>query len=183
MQPREWAPPDVKQNKWPRHVIWNYYMSEAMTYCGYVAIIGRPNVGKSTLLNHLLGQKISITSRKPQTTRQRILGIKTVDNVQIIYLDTPGLHETETRAAKSASQEVDVVLFVVEGTHWTERDQWALDQIKAITRPVILVINKIDKVKDRITLLPFIEKISEKCKFRSIIPVSARNGEQIESLR
>lgn len=160
------------------------------THCGYVAIIGRPNVGKSTLLNCLLGQKITITSRKPQTTRQRILGVKTVDAVQIIFLDTPGLHPNTKRAmnrymnreARAAWRDMDVILFVVDGTHWDAQDEWVLQQIKTIDAPVILVINKIDQVKDRGKLLPYMEEVSQAFKFHKIVPVSAQSGEQVNDL-
>lgn len=160
------------------------------TYCGYAVIIGRPNVGKSTLLNCLLGQKISITSRKPQTTRHRILGVKTRENTQVIYLDTPGLHRNEkhavnyymNRAAKSALRDVNVVILMTEGGVWGNQDRWALAQIKDITCPVILAINKVDKISDRSILLPYIEKVSEEFKFHSVVPISAKNGDQVEQL-
>lgn len=165
-------------------------MNNSTTHCGYIAILGRPNVGKSTLLNHLLGQKVSITSRKPQTTRQRILGVKTKDDVQFIYLDTPGLHRDEkrnmnyymNRAARIASQEVDVIVFMVEANQWNEEDQWAFSQIKDVNCPVILAVNKIDKMKDRSALLPFLKKVSKEFQFHSIIPLSAKNGDQVETL-
>lgn len=160
------------------------------THCGYVAIIGRPNVGKSTLLNRMLGQKISITSRKPQTTRQRILGVKTEGDVQIIFLDTPGLHPGIKRAinqymnreARAALRDMDVILFVVDGEHWDEQDEWVLKQLQSTQSPVILVLNKIDQVKDRSKLLPYIEKVSQAFKFHKIIPVSAKTGEQVDHL-
>ncbi|WP_423062840.1 GTPase Era [Candidiatus Paracoxiella cheracis] len=160
------------------------------THCGYVAIIGRPNVGKSTLLNRMLGQKISITSRKPQTTRQRILGVKTTGDVQIVFLDTPGLHPGIKRAinqymnreARAALHDMDVILFVVDGEHWDEQDEWVLKQLQSTQSPVILVLNKIDQVKDRSKLLPYIEKVSQAFKFYKIIPVSAKTGEQVETL-
>ncbi|MCG8672255.1 MAG: GTPase Era [Pseudomonadales bacterium] len=163
---------------------------EQSTYCGYVAILGRPNVGKSTLLNHLLGQKISITSRKPQTTRHRVLGIKTEAQHQVIFVDTPGIHKSEpkainrymNRAATSAVNDVDAVLFVVEAGRWSDEDDHVLAQFKATKSPVILVINKIDKLEDKATLLPFIESVSDKFPFKTIVPVSALRGKQLEEL-
>lgn len=164
-------------------------MNESTRF-GYVALIGRPNVGKSTLMNCLLGRKISITSRKPQTTRHRILGVKTVDDIQIAYLDTPGLH-TEAkramnrymnRAAKMVLHEVDVVIFMVEAGRWLAGDDWVLKHLKEIKVPIILVINKIDKVKDRRQLLPFIEQAAERFTFRNIVPISAKNGDQVPLL-
>jgi GTP-binding protein Era len=162
------------------------------TRCGYVAIVGRPNVGKSTLLNHILKQKISITSRKPQTTRHRVMGIKTEDNIQTIFVDTPGIHrgaDSEkainrymNRAASSAITDVDVVVFVVERGHWTVADDWVLEQVKQANCPVILVTNKVDQVQDKSTLLPFLESCSQKMGFTEIIPVSALNGTNLSDL-
>lgn len=151
-------------------------------HCGFVAIIGRPNVGKSTLLNSLLEQKISIISRKPQTTRHRILGIKTKDNQQIVYVDTPGIHLHQTKAmnrylnktALHSLRDVDVVLFVVDALLWTEEDAWILDKLTHLTVPVIAVVNKVDKVKDKEKLLPYLSMIAEKFPFTQIVPISAR---------
>jgi GTP-binding protein Era len=161
--------------------------------CGYVALIGRPNVGKSTLLNHLLGQKISITSRKPQTTRHQILGIKTTTEAQIIYVDTPGLHSQAkramnrymNRAASSALEGVHVVLFIIEAMQWTENDELVLDRIRQSEVPVILVVNKVDKLDDKAVLLPFLQEVAAKFEFRDVIPVSAlkdHNLAQLETL-
>lgn len=127
------------------------------TYCGFVAIVGRPNVGKSTLLNKLLGQKVSITSKKPQTTRHRILGIDTEENHQTIYVDTPGLHIEEkrainrlmNRAATSSLGDVAMVVFVVDGTHWTKDDEMVLGKLRHLKCPVVLAVNKIDNVKEK----------------------------------
>ncbi|MBN4055420.1 GTPase Era [bacterium AH-315-K03] len=161
------------------------------TRCGYVAIVGRPNVGKSTLLNHILGQKISITSRKPQTTRHRVLGIKTEGQTQTIFVDTPGLHQDNAekainrymnRAASSAITDVDVVIFVIERTNWTPADEWVLEQIQRAQCPVILVINKVDQLQDKSTLLQFIESLNTKMEFAEIIPLSALNGTNLENL-
>ena len=149
--------------------------------CGYVAIIGRPNVGKSTLLNHILGIKLSITSRKPQTTRHQILGIKTDENVQTVYVDTPGLHQRRgsainkymNRAASSVMSDVDVILFVIQALEWTDEDDAVLQRLEPMTCPVILVVNKIDQVGDKEALLPFISDVSSKFKFQDVIPAAA----------
>lgn len=163
--------------------------------CGYVAIIGRPNVGKSTLLNCILGQKVSIVSPKPQTTRTQILGINTVNNpnfsAQIIYIDTPGIHKTEknamnrymNRLAHAVIVDADVIVFMVEAMHWYEEDEIVLERIKQASVPVILAINKVDLVKDKGTLLPFIEKISSKFDFAHVFPLSANNADNVEKLQ
>ena len=149
--------------------------------CGYVAIVGRPNVGKSTLLNHLLGQKISITSRKPQTTRHRVLGIKTEADHQIIFVDTPGLHKDAgkainrymNRAASAAIRDVDLVVFVVDRTAWTEEDAMVLEQIRQGGLPCLLVVNKVDLLEDKTSLLPHLQALAGKMDFAAILPVSA----------
>ena len=153
-------------------------------HCGYVAIIGRPNVGKSTLLNHNIGQKISITSRKPQTTRHRLLGIKTEGNTQIIYVDTPGLHQRKynamnrylNRSATSSMVGVDVIVWLVEALQWTEEDAFVLNTLADISIPIILGVNKIDKISDKNTLLPYLQKVTTQYDFKEIIPISARKG-------
>jgi len=158
--------------------------------CGYIAILGRPNVGKSTLLNHILGQKLSITSRKPQTTRHQILGVKTHPGYQAIYVDTPGLHKKNdnainrymNRAASSVVNDVDVVLFVVQATTFSEDDEEALKHLSKTSVPVLLVINKIDLLDDKEKLLPFIEKISALHSFKEIIPVSALKSKGLDQL-
>ncbi len=163
------------------------HTSSNLKRCGYVAIVGRPNVGKSTLMNHLIGQKISITSDKPQTTRQRILGIKTTDDAQYIYVDTPGVHTATKRhinrmmnkAALTALTDVDVIGFVVEACQWTPEDLIVLEKIKETTTPVVLLINKIDKLTDKAHLLPYIEKIQALGKFQAIMPVSALKGDNL----
>ena len=165
-------------------------MTKKIKRSGYIAIVGKPNVGKSTLLNALLHKKISITSRKPQTTRHSILGIKTKDEVQMLFVDTPGLHSKEPRAlnrymnkaARSALSDVDIILFVVDSRCWDEQDQRVLELLKKIKSHVFLVINKVDQLKDRKTLLPFIESISHEYPFTKIIPLSAKNGEQVSAL-
>lgn len=163
-------------------------MSESR--CGYVALVGRPNVGKSTLLNHLLGQKISITSRKPQTTRHRVLGIKTRGDAQIVYVDTPGLHRHEPKAinrymnqaASHAIADVDLVLFVVDRLRWTNEDEWVLDKLRAAARPVILVVNKVDLLEDKAALLPFLQRMAELYPFVEIFPLSALRGHNLDAL-
>ncbi|HHR6140756.1 TPA: GTPase Era [Providencia alcalifaciens] len=165
-------------------------MSELQSHCGFVAIVGRPNVGKSTLLNQLLGQKVSITSRKPQTTRHRIMGIHTEDNYQIIYVDTPGLHIEEkrainrlmNRAASSSIGDVELVIFVVEGTHWTPDDEMVLNKLSSLRCPVILAINKIDNVVDKTCLLPHIGMISQKMNFLDVVPISAEKGTGVDTI-
>ena len=160
------------------------------TKCGYVAIIGRPNVGKSTLLNHLLGQKISITSRKPQTTRHRLLGIKTTEETQIIYVDTPGIHQRRhnamnrylNRAATNSLVGVDVVVWLVEALQWTDEDKHILSVLQQQASPIILGVNKIDKVEKKDVLLPFLNEMAEKRPFHSIIPLSALKTENLAQL-
>jgi GTP-binding protein Era len=157
---------------------------------GYVAIVGRPNVGKSTLLNHILGQKLSITSRKPQTTRHQILGIKTEGDIQVIYVDTPGLHlkapkainRYMNRAATTALQGVDLVVFVVDRTRWTEDDQMVLDKLKCVQCPVILVVNKVDLQNDKEALLPHLQWLGEQMNFAEIFPLSALRGHNMVHL-
>jgi GTP-binding protein Era len=158
--------------------------------CGYIALIGRPNVGKSTLLNHLIGQKLSITSRKPQTTRHQILGIKTTQDTQYVFVDTPGLHKGGkqalhrylNRAAQSIIQDMNVIVFVVEAMQWTEEDELVLTYISQTECPVILVINKIDLVKDKDSLLPYIENVSSKYNFSGVVPVAANKNIQLNEL-
>lgn len=157
---------------------------------GSIAIIGRPNVGKSTLMNFILGEKISITSNKPQTTRNRILGIKTTDTVQMVFIDTPGLHHhykhemnrIMNRAARDTLSEVDVVLFLIEAMRWNEDDALALKQLKSLEIPVILAINKVDMIKNKLELLPFIENLAKQHDFAKIIPLSAKSGIQVDEL-
>ncbi|MBG6248637.1 MULTISPECIES: GTPase Era [Symbiopectobacterium] len=165
-------------------------MSEEQTYCGFVAIVGRPNVGKSTLLNELLGQKVSITSRKPQTTRHRIMGIHTEGPYQAIYVDTPGLHIEEKRAinrlmncaASSSIGDVELIIFVVEGTHWTDDDEMVVGKLRDQKRPVLLAINKIDNVTDKTKLLLHIQFLSEKMNFLDVVPLSAEKGTNVDTI-
>lgn len=164
--------------------------AKVTTHCGFAAIIGRPNVGKSTLLNHILGQKISITSKKPQTTRFQILGIKTSAKVQTIYMDTPGLHRDVknalnrymNKAASSVIKDADVVVFMVEALQWHAEDKWILGKLKNVKCPVILAVNKVDKIADKAELLPFIKQLSELYSFATIIPLSAEKGDNIAEL-
>ena len=149
------------------------------TRCGYIAIIGRPNVGKSTLLNYLVGQKVSITSRKPQTTRHQLLGIYSDDSHQMIFVDIPGIHTDERRelnrlmnkAAGSAVTDVDVVVFLVDGTVWTEDDELVISKLAGVKAPVILVVNKVDKITNKETLLPHIETLATKFDFAAVFPI------------
>ena len=162
-----------------------------MSYFGFVAIIGRPNVGKSTLMNHLIGQKISITSRKPQTTRNRVMGIDTEGDYQVVYVDTPGLHREEkrainhlmNRAAESALGDVELILMVIDPANWTDDDEMAFHRVKQAGVPVVLVINKVDTVADKETLLPLIDKLSKSITFKDIVPVSALRGTNLHILK
>ena len=159
--------------------------------CGLIAIVGRPNVGKSTLLNSLLGQKVSITSRKPKTTRHRILGILTEENNQAVLVDTPGLHSEEkrainrlmNRAASSSIAEVELVVFLVEGTRWTADDELVLTKIKRSDARCILVVNKIDNIQDKDELLPHLQVLGEKHNFSDIVPISAVKGHNVDTIR
>jgi GTP-binding protein Era len=158
--------------------------------CGFAAIVGRPNVGKSTLLNALLGRKISIVSPKPQTTRHRILGILTRPEAQVIFVDTPGLHAGArramnrhmNRAALASLQDADVNVFVVEALRWMEEDQRVLDELVKQERPIIVVLNKADKVFPKERLLPFIEELGRRAKFAEIVPLSALKRSNLEQL-
>lgn len=162
----------------------------SVTRCGYVAIVGRPNVGKSTLLNYILGQKISITSRKPQTTRHQVLGIKTEGDTQVVFVDTPGLHKNAdrainrymNRAASSALVDVDVAVFVVDRTKWTEEDDLVLRHLQRARCPVVLAINKIDLLDNKNELLPYIQKANDSGKYSDIVPLSALNNDNLEQL-
>ena len=155
-----------------------------------MAIVGRPNVGKSTLLNHLVGQKVSITSSKPQTTRHRVIGIKTAEGAQAIYVDTPGLHggrgraidRAMSRAALGALQDVDLVVFVVEALRWTGDDARVAERLRDLRVPVILAVNKVDRVERKEDLLPYLEELGTRGSFAEVIPVSARAGIQLDVL-
>lgn len=157
---------------------------------GFVAIIGRPNVGKSTLLNELIGEKLSITSPKPQTTRWQIFGIKTLPHAQIIYIDTPGLHRDEKRAmnrylnrvASSVILDADVIVFMMDATHYHPEDELVLKKLQQAEKPVILVLNKIDLLKEKEQLLPFMDKLKDKYHFAHIIPLSALDSVNTDTL-
>ena len=158
--------------------------------CGYVALIGRPNVGKSTLMNHLLGQKISITSRKPQTTRHRILGINTTEAGQVIYMDTPGMHRVEKKAlnrylnktADTTLLGVDVVVWLIDGLSWHEYDEVIFKKLERAGLPVILAVNKVDKVKDKDAILVFFAEAQKRFSFEEMIPISALKGTNLDNL-
>ncbi len=165
-------------------------MPDVTTRCGLVTLAGRPNVGKSTLLNRLVGQKISITSARAQTTRHRLLGIKTTGHTQIVYVDTPGLHTDNkgmmnrylNRVADASLQGVDCVVLLIAASGWTKEDAYALQRVARQGVPVILAINKLDELKDRRRLLPLIEQSSGKMAFADIVPVSARTGANVDEL-
>lgn len=164
-------------------------MTKNIPRTGFITIVGRPNVGKSTLLNHLIGQKVSITSRKAQTTRHHITGILTEGAEQFVFVDTPGfqtlhtnaLNRSMNRVVTNSLREVHVVLFVIEARHFDERDRQVLELLPK-DRPAILVINKVDLMKDKNELLPFIEQVSALRQFDAIVPVSARQDKQLDTL-
>ena len=157
---------------------------------GFVCILGRPNAGKSTLLNALAGEKLAIVSPKPQTTRHRILGILTRPDAQVIFVDTPGLHAGArramnrhmNRAALASLQDADVNVFVVEALRWTDEDQRVLDELVKQDRPIIAVLNKADKVFPKERLLPFIEELNRRASFAEVVPLSALKRSNIEQL-
>jgi GTP-binding protein Era len=160
------------------------------TYCGYIALVGRPNVGKSTLLNRILQVKLSITSRKPQTTRHSILGVQTKGDYQWIYVDTPGIHQNikktmnrmMNKTAISVLQDVDAIVFIVDGTHWKPEDEYVLSLIQQTETPCFLVVNKVDKIPNKDELLPFLKTMGEYGAFKAIIPLSAKTGFHVEHL-
>lgn len=174
----------------------NFFSSQGTTTpadfkSGFVAIVGRPNVGKSTLMNHILGQKLSITSRKPQTTRHKIVGIDTREKSQAVFVDTPGMHKKEVRAinkmmnraASSALRDVNLVLFVIDAQKWTPNDDLVLEKLKNAEMPVILVINKIDTFENKNSTLPLIQERAKLMNFAEIVPVSALRASNLEHLR
>ena len=158
-------------------------------HSGFIGIVGRPNVGKSTLLNHLIGQKISITSRKAQTTRHRITGILTEDNSQFVFVDTPGfqtqylntLNKGLNKVVTSSLRDVNVVLFVIEARHFDERDRQVMSLLPK-NIPVLLVINKVDNMHDKGEVLPFMQDVSKEREFTAIVPVSAKHDKQLDTL-
>ena len=156
---------------------------------GFVAVIGRPNVGKSTLINKIIGQKVAITSDKPQTTRSRIQCILTDDDAQIIFLDTPGIHKPKfklgeymLKAAEGTLQEVDAIFFVIDATEkFGGGEKYILERLKATTKPVILVVNKVDLI-DREKILPIIAEYSARRNFAAVVPISAVDGTNVDAL-
>lgn len=159
--------------------------------CGFVAVVGRPNVGKSTLVNAMVGQKLSITSNRPQTTRHRILGIATGDASQIVFVDTPGIHTGHRRALNRAMNRtasraligVDLVLMVVEASGWVRDDDRVLGRVGGEAAPAVLVLNKIDRVRRREAILPVLADTTRRHEFSATVPVCARTGENLERLR
>ena len=157
---------------------------------GYVAIIGRPNVGKSTLLNRILGQKVSIVTAKPQTTRQRLAGIKTTEQGQVVYVDTPGIHHSAKRAlnrymnrvAQASFRDVDLVMFLVEAGKWTRQDDFVARALRSADVPVMLVLNKIDEVADKESLLGFVENEIKIDDYDSLMMISAKTGSGVDEL-
>jgi GTP-binding protein Era len=158
--------------------------------CGIAALVGRPNVGKSTLLNALLGRKVSIVSPRPQTTRTRIHGVLTRPGLQIVFADLPGIHSKQPRAinrymnrtALASLADSDVNLFVIEALRWTEEDERALDELRRAGRPIILVINKVDRARPKERLLPFIAEVAAKAEFAEVLPLSALKRSNLERL-
>ena len=158
--------------------------------CGYVAVVGRPNVGKSTLVNHLIGQKLNITSRKPQTTRDAILGIRTDEQQQVIFVDTPGQHIDQPKAinrymnkvARSAMRDVDLVVFVIDRLKWTQEDEQILKRLDPSEVPVLIAINKTDRLTDKDLLLPHVQELSKRLPKAEFIPISALQGNNLEEL-
>lgn len=159
--------------------------------CGLVAIVGRPNAGKSTLLNRLVGQKVSITSRRPQTTRHRLIGIRTLPTAQLVYVDTPGIHSADSsshlgrlmnRAARGSLEGVDAVVVVITADGWRDEDEAALSLVKDARCPVVLAINKVDQLEQRSELLPLMEASARRRSFAGIVPLSARTGENVPEL-
>jgi GTP-binding protein Era len=166
-------------------------MSQAAYRCGYVALIGRPNVGKSTLLNALVGQKVSITSPKPQTTRHRIVGIMSGPGFQAVFLDTPGLHarmhrglnRAMNRAALGSLAEADLLLVVLDATRFTREDEAVLERVRQAGKPAVLIVNKCDKVKPREKLLPTLDRLSAMHAFDAVVPLSALKGDNVDRLK
>jgi len=158
--------------------------------CGYVALVGRPNVGKSTLMNRILGQKLSIVTAKPQTTRQRIAGIKTTERGQVIYIDTPGIHLAARRAlnrymnriAQASFHDVDLILFLVEAGRWTAQDEHVARSLSEVDAPVVLVVNKIDRIADKAELLRFVGEEVQAERFSRVLLIAARTGDGVADL-
>jgi GTP-binding protein Era len=166
------------------------HADEPLLRCGFAALAGRPNVGKSTLLNALLDRKVSIVSPKPQTTRTRIHGVLNKPGMQLVFVDLPGIHMRQTRAmnrymnrtAISSLSDVDLNLFVVEALRWTEEDQRVLEELQQAGLPILLLINKVDRAQPRERLLPFIGEITQKAQFVEVVPISATRKTSLERL-
>jgi GTP-binding protein Era len=165
-------------------------MSAAPFRAGHVAIVGRPNVGKSTLVNALVGRKVTIVAPKPQTTRHRILGVVNRPDAQLVLVDTPGLHESArrvmnqymNRVAISSSQDADVILFVIEALRFTDEDEWVWERVRGLKQPLFLVVNKVDRVHPREALLPFLEELAERIPASAIVPISAQEADNLDCL-
>jgi len=166
-------------------------MTEPAFRCGFVAVVGRPNVGKSTLVNALVGRKVSIVTSRPQTTRQRVIGVASGVNAQLLFVDTPGMHRRErrelnklmNRSAQASLADADVVLIVVEAGRWTEEDDDVLARAQASGRPIMLALNKVDRIHPREALLPMLQEASGRADFAAVVPISAERGENLERLR
>jgi GTPase len=166
-------------------------MTENETYrCGYVALVGRPNVGKSTLMNRILGQKLSIVTAKPQTTRQQVAGIKTTDEGQVVYVDTPGIHLAAKKAlnrymnriAQAALHDVDLVLFLIEAGRWTAQDDHVARTLEKVDVPVLLVVNKIDLLPDKSALFEFLDRKVRADRFAEVLLIAAKSGDGVADL-
>lgn len=167
-------------------------MTDHAPRCGYIAIVGRPNVGKSTLLNHILGQKLSITSRKPQTTRHNLLGIKTDEknNTQFLFVDTPGVHQDHKKALNrymnhsvtTAIRDVDVIIFVVDKLQWFAEDDLVARRVKDGKVPVVVVVNKVDQIENKETLLPHLQRLLETLHVQDVVPISALQNQNLDRL-
>jgi len=166
-------------------------MAEPDFRCGFVAVVGRPNVGKSTLVNALVGRKVSIVTSRPQTTRQRVIGVASTEQAQLLFVDTPGMHRREkhalnkfmNRSAQSSLADADVVLVVVEAGRWTEEDDDVLARAQAAGRPVMLLLNKIDRIHPREAVLPMLQEAAARGDFAAVVPISAERGENLARLR
>jgi GTPase len=166
-------------------------MTEDTYRCGFVAVVGRPNVGKSTLVNALVGRKVSIVTSRPQTTRQRVIGVATGPRAQLLFVDTPGMHRRErhalnklmNRSAQASLADADVVLVVVEAGRWTDEDDDVLARAIATGRPVRLLLNKIDRIHPREAVLPMLQAAAERADFAAVVPISAERGENLERLQ
>ncbi|HRP86920.1 MAG TPA: GTPase Era [Gammaproteobacteria bacterium] len=166
-------------------------MAEPVFRCGFVAVVGRPNVGKSTLVNALVGRKVSIVTSRPQTTRQRVVGVANAPAAQLLFVDTPGMHRRErrelnklmNRSAQASLADADVVLVVVEAGRWVEEDDDVLARALASGRPVMLALNKIDRIRPREAVLPLLQEAAARAEFAAVVPISAERGENLDRLR